>query len=329
MRSGESSERLLISIVVPSHNEGENIRELRDAIAGALTDEPLDFELIVVDDSTDDTWRVIDQLAKQDSRVSGVRLARRFGQQAALVAGFRFARGAAVVTMDADLQHPPTLIPELVRQWREGVPVVHTQRLDADETTGLQRLTSRWFYQIFSALSGVPMNEGAGEFRLLDRRVVDYIVRMTEGEVFIRGVVSWLGFPSITVPFRAARRRVGRSAYSFARRWRMAATAIISFSILPLRIGIVVGLATAVVSLIYLVYALVVRLQGGVPPGWASIVSFTAFLFGVQFVLIGLLGEYIGRIHLATKQRPPFVVDRTTGSTQGVPAAGVGTSERG
>jgi dolichol-phosphate mannosyltransferase len=299
--------------VVPSHNERENIRELRDAIDAALANEPLGFELIVVDDSTDDTWRLIEELSKQDARVSGVRLARRFGQQAALVAGFRFARGAAVVTMDADLQHPPALIPELVKHWREGSPVVHTQRLDAEETTGFQRLTSRWFYRLFSGLTGVAMNEGAGEFRLLDRRVVDYIVRITEGEVFIRGVVSWLGFPSVTVPFRASPRHGGRSAYSFRRRWRMAATAIISFSILPLRIGMVIGLATAAISFLYLVYALVVRLQGGVPPGWASIVSITAFFFGVQFVLIGLLGEYIGRIHIATKQRPPFVVDRTTG----------------
>jgi glycosyltransferase involved in cell wall biosynthesis len=329
MSSRESSERLLISIVVPSHNERENIRELRDAIAAAFSDQSLDFELIVVDDSTDDTWRVIDQLSREDARVSGVRLARRFGQQAALVAGFRFARGAAVVTMDADLQHPPGLIPELVQRWREGAPVVHTQRLEAEKTGGLQRMTSRWFYQIFSALSGVSMNEGAGEFRLLDRRVVDYIVRMTEGEVFIRGVVSWLGFPSVTVPFRAGPRHAGRSAYSFGRRWRMAATAIISFSILPLRIGMVIGFATAAVSFLYLAYALVVRLQGGVPPGWASIVSFMAFLFGVQFVLIGLLGEYIGRIHLATKHRPPFVVDSTTRSPEVATAPGAAVSEQG
>jgi len=314
--SNESAERYLISIVVPSHNEGENIRALRDEIASALANEPLSFELIVVDDSTDDTWRVIEQLSKADGRVSGVRLARRFGQQAALVAGFRFARGAAVVTMDADLQHPPSLIPELVKRWREGAPVVHTQRLDADETAGIQRVTSRWFYKIFSGLTGVAMNEGAGEFRLLDRRVVDYIVRMTEGEVFIRGVVSWLGFPSVTVPFRAAPRHAGQTAYSFKRRWRMAATAIISFSILPLRIGMVIGFGTAAISFLYLLYALIVRLRGGAPPGWASIVSVTAFLFGVQFVLIGLLGEYIGRIHLATKQRPPFVVDRTTGAAR-------------
>ena len=325
----EAANRPLISIVVPSHNERENLRELRDAIESALVDEPLSFELIIVDDSTDDTWRIIEELSKADARVSGVRLARRFGQQAALVAGFRFARGAAVVTMDADLQHPPTLIPELVRQWRDGAPVVHTQRLDSDDTTGVQRVTSRWFYRIFSGLTGVAMNEGAGEFRLLDRRVVDYIVRMTEGEVFIRGVVSWLGFPSVTVPFRASPRHAGRSAYSFKRRWRMAATAIISFSILPLRIGMVIGFATSAVSFLYLIYALIVRLQGGVPPGWASIVSVTAFLFGVQFVLIGLLGEYIGRIHLATKQRPPFVVDRTTGAPEGRLAPDAAISDQG
>ena len=326
--SEDSSGRLFISIVVPSHNEGENIRELRDAIDQALAGERLSFELIVVDDSTDDTWGRIDQLAKEDARVIGVRLARRFGQQAALVGGFRFARGAAVISMDADLQHPPTLIPELVRHWRNGIPVVHTERLDAEDTGGFQRVTSRWFYRAFSALSGVPMNEGAGEFRLLDRRVVDYIVRMTEGEVFIRGVVSWLGFPSVTVPFHAARRRAGQSAYSFARRWRMAATAIISFSILPLRVGMVIGLATAAISFAYLVYAVVTRLQGGVAPGWASIISFMAFLFGVQFVLIGLVGEYIGRIHLATKQRPPFVVDHTTRPNQIDSAAHADSGER-
>lgn len=323
----DAGERLLVSIVVPSHNERENLRELRDAIEAALANEPLAFELIVVDDSTDDTWRIIEELANADPRVSGVRLARRFGQQAALVAGFRFARGAAVVTMDADLQHPPALIPALVQRWREGAPVVHTQRLDTEETPGLQRVTSRWFYRIFSGLTGVAMNEGAGEFRLLDRRVVDYIVRMTEAEVFIRGVVSWLGFPSVTVPFRASPRHAGRSAYSFRRRWRLAATAIVSFSILPLRIGMVIGFATAAISFLYLAYALIVRLQGGVPPGWASIVSATAFLFGVQFVLIGLLGEYIGRIHLATKHRPPFVVDRTTGTHEVSPPPGAAVSD--
>lgn len=325
----EAPDAPLISIVVPSHNEGANLRSLRDAIAEALRAEPWTFELIIVDDSTDETWRVIDQLARDDARVSGVRLARRFGQQAALVAGFRFARGEAVVTMDADLQHPPSLIPELVRRWREGTPVVHTQRLDAEETGPLQRLTSSWFYRVFSALSGVPMSEGAGEFRLLDRRVVDYVVRMTEGEVFIRGIVSWLGFPSVTVPFRAAPRQAGQSAYSFRRRWRLAATAMISFSILPLRIGMVIGFVTAAISFLYLAYAFVIRLRGGAPPGWASIVSITALLFGVQFVLIGLLGEYIGRIHLATKQRPPFVVDRTTGTMGSVPAASREVSSAG
>lgn len=318
----------LISIVVPSHNEGDNLRSLRDAIVAALRTEPWGFELIIVDDSTDDTWRVIEELARDDSRVNGIRLARRFGQQAALVAGFRFARGQAVVTMDADLQHPPTLIPELVRHWRAGTPVVHTQRLDAEETGALQRLTSSWFYRAFSTLSGVPMNEGAGEFRLLDRRVVDYVVRMTEGEVFIRGIVSWLGFPSVTVPFRAAARQAGQSAYSFRRRWRLAAAAMISFSILPLRIGMLIGFVTAAISFLYLAYAFVIRIRGGAPPGWASIVSVTAFLFGVQFVLIGLLGEYIGRIHLATKQRPPFVVDRTTRGATVAAASHEGSTAR-
>ncbi|HET7470413.1 MAG TPA: glycosyltransferase family 2 protein [Gemmatimonadales bacterium] len=314
-----SPDRLpLISVVAPCHNEELNLEPLYWALSSALRSPEWSYELVLVDDgSTDGTWPTISRIARNDSRVHGIRLARSFGQQAAILAGLKQARGDAVVTMDADLQHPPALIPIMVRHWLAGKPVVLTRRTDSDDVGRFKRLTSAVFYRIFSALTGVAMPAGTGEFRLIDRRVVDYLLGLREGEYFLRGLIGWTGFRSVTVPFHAAPRLAGRTKYSLRKMLRLAVSGVTAFSLTPLRIGTVLGLATAFLAFVELGYVLIQVARGHTVPGWASDVGVTTLLFGVQFILLGLIGEYLGRVYLAAKARPPFLVEATTdGSAQ-------------
>jgi len=303
----------LISVVAPCHNEEPNLEPLYWALSSALRSAQWTYELVLVDDgSTDGTWPVITRIAQSDSRVHGVRLARSFGQQAAILAGLKQARGDAAVTMDADLQHPPALIPVMARHWLAGKPVVLTRRSDSADVGRFKRLTSVLFYRIFSGLTGVPMPAGTGEFRLIDRRVVDYLLELREGEYFLRGLIGWTGFPSITVPFHAAPRLAGQTKYSLRKMLRLAVSGVTAFSLTPLRIGTVLGLATAGLALLELGYILLQVTRGHTVPGWASDVGVTTLLFAVQFILLGLIGEYLGRVYLAAKSRPPFLIEATT-----------------
>ena len=303
----------LVSIVAPCHNEEPNLDPLYQAISFQLRSGDWEYQLVLVDDgSTDGTWATICRLARSDPRVRGVRLARSFGQQAAILAGLEHARGQAVVTMDADLQHPPALIPVMVQHWQAGTPVVLTQRFDSADIGRFKRVTSAMFYRIFSALTGVPMAAGTGEFRLIDRKVVDYLLALHEGEYFLRGLISWTGFRSVTVPFDAAPRHAGETKYSLRRMLRLAVSGVTAFSLTPLRIGTVLGLATAFLAFLELGYVLLQAAGGHTVPGWASDVGVTTLLFGVQFILLGLIGEYLGRVYLAAKYRPPFLVEETT-----------------
>jgi dolichol-phosphate mannosyltransferase len=303
----------LISVVAPCHNEEPNLVPLYWALSSALRSTVWTYVLVRVDDgSTDGTWSVISRIAQNDSRVHGVRLARSFGQQAAILAGLIHARGDAVVTMDADLQHPPALIPVMARHWLAGKPVVLTRRSDSPDVGRFKRLTSVLFYRIFSGLTGVSMPAGTGEFRLIDRRVVDYLLGLREGEYFLRGLIGWTGFTSITVPFHAAPRLAGQTKYSLRKMLRLAVSGVTAFSLTPLRIGTVLGLVTACLAFLELGYVLLQVTRGHTVPGWASEVGVTTLLFAVQFILLGLIGEYLGRVYLVAKSRPPFLVEATT-----------------
>jgi glycosyltransferase involved in cell wall biosynthesis len=308
-----SDRRPLVSVVAPCHNEAPNLEALHEAVTSHLGSTEWEYELVLVDDgSTDGSWPTICRIAQGDRRVHGVRLARSFGQQAAILAGLKLARGEAVVTMDADLQHPPAVIPVLVRHWLAGTPVVLTHRSDSADVGAFKRATSAVFYRIFSTLTGVPMAAGTGEFRLMDRHVVNYLLELQEGEYFLRGLIGWAGFRSVTVPFHAAPRLAGETKYSLRKMLRFAVSGVTAFSLTPLRIGTVVGLATALLAFLELVYVLVQVARGHTVPGWASVVGVTTLLFGVQFILLGLIGEYLGRVYLTAKHRPPFLVEDAT-----------------
>ncbi|MCD6303737.1 MAG: glycosyltransferase family 2 protein [Planctomycetes bacterium] len=299
----------LVSVVVPACNEQDNVSPLIDALAEALAG--LEYEIIFVDDGSDDaTFERIDQASRRDRRVVGISFSRNFGHQYALAAGLRYARGDVVITMDADLQHPPSLLPEMIDRWRRGYNVVLTRRLDAAETPPLKRLTSRLFYRVFSVLCGVRLEEGMADFRLLDRAIVDELNRMNEGELFLRGLIAWMGYRRAVLEFRPGRRHAGQTKYTWRRMLKFAKSGLLSFSPVPLRMAILLGCITAALSFLELLYAFVMYAAGRTVSGWASTIAVMSLMFGVLFLLLGIQGEYILRIYQRVQSRPGFLVER-------------------
>lgn len=310
-----SKEKPEISIVVPAHNEEGNLRFLFDKISETLTRVSLDAEIIFVDDgSRDKTWEEIKSLHKRYGWVKGVRLSRNFGHQYALLAGLTFARGSAVISMDADLQHPPDVIPDLVSEWKKGSKIVTTVRLDPEDFSFFKKVAARTFYRVFSFLSGVRVESGMADFRLLDRQVLNEILQFREESLFLRGLVQWVGYPNSTVKFQSPKRYSGSSKYSMKKMVRFALDGITSFSIIPLRVGMLVGFITSLISFSGILYAFYGKFISRNPmAGWASTVTILSFLLGILFILLGLLGEYIGRILLEVKRRPRFLVSDKVG----------------
>jgi dolichol-phosphate mannosyltransferase len=306
----------LVSIVVPVFNEEGNVRPLADAVAEAMGQ--AGYELIFVDDgSTDGTLGQIEAAVSADGRVAGVSFSRNFGHQAALAAGLRHAAGQVVVTMDGDLQHPPALIPQLVRKWRQGWNVVQTRRRDEAAAPWLKRATSRAFYRVFSRLCGVHIDPGMSDYRLLDRSIVDELNRMNEGQLFLRGLVAWMGYRQAVVPFQAGGRLSGRPKYTLARMLRFAKAGVFSFSAVPLRLGVLLGALAAILAFGELVYVLIAYFTTNTVPGWASSTALISLLFGILFLLIGVQGEYVLRIYERVQSRPPFLVERVIRRSEG------------
>ncbi|KPJ99725.1 MAG: hypothetical protein AMJ60_04005 [Desulfobacterales bacterium SG8_35] len=304
-----------ISIIIPVYNEAGNLDRLIRELVAVLASLEADWEVIYVDDgSSDDTWAVIEKQHRGDNRVKGLRLSRNFGHQYALLAGLANGSGDALITMDGDLQHPVAIIPELVNEWRRGNMIVHTQRIDPPSLPFFKKLTSGLYYRIFSYLSGVKIASGMADFRLLDRRVAKEILVFNEEGLFFRGIAQWVGYRSATVPFTSNARFSGTSKYSLKKMMKLAWNGITSFSIVPLRLGIFLGFITSVIAFAEIIYAVVVRIfTDSAVPGWASAVSVLSFLFGVLFILLGIVGEYIGRILVEVRQRPRYLIAEQAG----------------
>jgi dolichol-phosphate mannosyltransferase len=300
---------------VPSYFEEDNLDKLYQELKNILENVESRFEIILVDDgSTDGTWKKIQNLNEIDKRVKGLQFSKNFGHQYALLAGLNFAKGEAVITMDADLQHPPEYIKALIAEWENGAKIVNTKRIDNEKISWIKKITSKWFYRIFSFLSGVEMNPGMADFRLLDRQVVDEILNFGESGLFLRGLISWLGYPQSIVEYKAANRFAGQTKYTFKKMLKFGLDGISSFSIVPLRMGIILGVFTSIFAFIELVYVVSVRLFSDTAiPGWASGLGVVSFLFGVLFIIIGVLGEYIGYILIETKRRPRFIINEKLG----------------
>lgn len=311
-RAGEDP---LLSIVVPVLNEQAILPQLCRRIDDALSKQRMKYELIFVNDgSSDGSLQVLLNLRSEYSAVRVVDFSRNFGQQIALAAGLDYARGDAVITMDADLQHPPELIPELVRKWREGYDVVYTVRKSTAGVGAWKNWTSRLFYSLINRLAEVDVPPGAADFRILDRRVVEVFRTLTERALFLRGMVGWVGFRQTSVPFEAGARPGAESKYSAWRLLRFAADGITSFSSLPLYVAALLGLTAAAFGFAYAAYAVYARLfTDRTIEGWTSVLVAVLFLGGIQLIALGIQGAYLGRIYNEVKGRPRYLVRRTYG----------------
>ncbi len=301
-------EDLLVSIVVPLFNEEDNITHFYGAIRAVIDERPERFELIFVDDgSRDQTPVLLRDLAQKDARVRSLILARNFGHQLALTCGMDHARGDAVITMDGDMQHPPALLPDLLAAWYDGYDVVQTVRLSTANVGWFKKWTSRGYYRFINSISKVEIVEGGSDFRLLDRKVAERLYDFREHARFLRGIVSDIGYRQTRITFRAPERFAGESKFSFRKMVRFAIDGITSYSTVPLRLALYLGLCMGLVSLLLIGYVLLVKyyFQEAVS-GWATVVVAILMLGGIQLVFLGVIGEYIGRIFEEVKGRPLY-----------------------
>jgi dolichol-phosphate mannosyltransferase len=304
-------ESITLSVVVPLYNEENNVEPLVRRLTEVLEGIKESYEILLIDDgSRDATWEVIKTLSNSNSRLKALGLSRNFGHQHALLAGLSHAQGQAVISMDGDLQHPPEVIPELVGAWKKGFKVVVTDRRGQEALPLFKRLTSKYFYKIFSFMSEVSLSEGSSDFRLIDRSALESLLSFRDANIFLRGAVQWLGFPSITVCYNVAERFSGQTKFSLKKMLRFAIGAVVSFSTKPLRLGIWIGILTSVLAFLEILYVLIQYIRGMTVTGWASVVGILSLMFGFLFILLGVIGSYLGSIHQALQNRPKFIVDR-------------------
>jgi len=298
------------SVVVPAHNEEGVIEELAARLTEVMDALDGDAEAILVDDgSRDRTYELMLEAASVDPRFRLIRLSRNFGHQIALTAGVDLAAGDAVIVLDADLQDPPEVILDLAARWREGYDIVYAVREVRDGETRFKRATASAFYRAFNRISEVEVPVDVGDFRLVDRRALDVFSQMRESNRFVRGMFSWIGLRQTGVPYHRHERFAGETKYPLRKMVRFAATGVISFSAAPLRAALNLGFFVSIVSFLILVWSLIVNLGGFFNvPGWTSIVVVVCFIGGIQLVVLGVIGEYIGDIHAEVKRRPLYVI---------------------
>jgi len=304
----------LLSIVIPAHNEALGIADAIDVIAGVLDQCAIRYELIVVDDgSRDATFAKVQELCQERPVLRGLHFSRNFGKEAALLAGLEAAKGDAVITMDADLQHPPALIPQMIEKWREGAKVVHAVKEDRSHDSAFARLRAGIFNGILTRLSGIDVRNSS-DFKLLDRTAVDVIVRqLPERRRFYRGLADWVGFEQASIPFAVEQRTAGEGKWSFMALVDLATTAIISFTSAPLRIVTILGSITLVFAFLVAVEALWSWLQGEAVSGFATIIMTVLLLGSFIMISLGIVGEYIAKIYEEIKARPSYIVDSACG----------------
>ena len=305
-----------ISIVIPSFNEARSVEPLYNELSATMAKLNVSYEIIFVDDgSKDETFRRVWELSKADERVNGLSLSRNFGHQIALLAGLEKATGQLVLTMDGDMQHPPSAIPDLLAKYREGFDIVNTRRVDSTDTGVSKRITSGAFYKLMNFLSDIQIEPGGADFRLMSRRSVTALLKLPERDRFTRGLVSWIGFPQATVAYQCRPRLDGtKSRYTFTKMLRFALDGITAFSAKPLRVSFFFGSLIVLLGVLYGIYAVWFYLNNKTVQGWTSILVTVLILGGIQLVSLGIIGEYIARIFNEAKSRPAYFLKATTDS---------------
>jgi dolichol-phosphate mannosyltransferase len=296
-----------LSVVAPLYNEEGNARAFCERTVAALAGLP--FELVLVDDgSSDGTAAILEELAAADRRIRVVTLSRNFGHQTALTAGLEHAAGDAVVMIDADLQDPPELIPDLVEWWRKGSDVVVAAREAREGETRFKLMTASWFYRLLGRVAQIEVEQNAGDFRLLSRRALDALLAMPERNRYIRGMTAWVGFTHTSVPYRREARHAGETKFSLLKMLRFSFDAIASFSYVPLQMATLVGFVCAAIAFMGIPVAIGFRIAGEFVPGITTVVIAVLLLGGIQLMAIGIIGEYLARVYDEVKRRPLYLV---------------------
>lgn len=301
-----------VSIIVPCYNESQALPFFYEELKKHLH-KNYEYEIILVNDgSKDDTLQIIKDIARNNSSVHFISLSRNFGHQNALKAGFDLATGDCAICLDSDLQHPPNLIPDLLEKWEQGYESVMTKRLDHDSISFFKKSTSRFFYKLSNRLSDVKLENGVADFRLLDRKVLDALKNFSENQIFLRAVIQWLGFKQFTIEYHAAERVAGTSKYTVRKMLSFALSGISAFSIKPLRFSIYLGSIIATLAFLYGIYALAVNIfTDRAIPGWTSILMSVLFIGGLNLLMLGIIGEYLGKMFIENKKRPNYIISES------------------
>jgi polyisoprenyl-phosphate glycosyltransferase len=306
---------MMISIIIPAYNEEGNVLPIYNKISEILSPINCAYEIIFVNDgSTDKTEKSILQIIENDKNVKLISFSRNFGHMAALIAGYQYCDGDAAITMDCDLQHPPELIIELLKGWKNNFEIVNTIRIDANEKSIFKKITSKYYYVLFSWFCDFPLESGSADYRLVSRKVIDKLNSLEEYEIFLRGMVHWLGFNSTSITYIANPRYSGKTKYNLRKMLHFAIHGITSFSIKPLKLITIIGFFVSGLTFVYMIFTIyyAIFLKEAVS-GWTSLILSILFLGGVQLISIGVLGEYIGKIFIETKKRPRFIINYRKG----------------
>ena len=301
-----------LGLVIPVHNEEAVLPSLLKELRGLNLRVPLTF-LFVDDGSTDGTLSILEEACRRDARIACLSFSRNFGHQTAVSAGLQHVPGDLVAVLDADLQDPPTLLATFIEQWRKGYDVVYGIRANRKEHW-LLRIAYKSFYWLLSKVANIDIPRDAGDFALMDRRVVSVINAMPEHNRFVRGLRGWTGFKQCGIPYERQARHAGKPSYNVRRLARLALDGLLSFSAVPLRISSWTGTGAALIGFVYLIYILIAYTAGQtLPPGWASLIVIVLFLGGIQLIVLGIMGEYLSRIFDEVKRRPHYVTERAIG----------------
>lgn len=306
-----------ISVVVPCYNEEGNITLMVEELQKSL--KPYRYEILLVDDgSSDSSPEIYEQLAGKYTGVNYIRFARNFGHQAALQAGITHARGDAVITIDADLQQPPSLIPQLINKWQQGAMIVEAMPIYTDSIGWFKKYSSYMYYKVLNKLSDYPVVKSANDYRLIDKKVAEVIRQLPENHLYLRGLYAWMGFEKAFVEYDHLKRINGETHYPLPKMIKLAINGITSMSVKPLRLALVMGLIVSFISFVIMAWALYLAIYTNkTVPGWTSNIVSTVFLSGIQLIVLGIIGEYLGKLFLENKRRPNYIIEEMSLKVQG------------